>query len=435
MNRIRLLLVVLTVSAGIGLFAANYAALSEDEATFPPEVGTQVAEPTTGPTVVSSHWDRDGWLLVVGADGRVAYRDTSHDGYWDVDPVPGRDALIYSTTDEIGPSESCTPRASAEACVRQSIEYLDLSTGETEVLYSEVAPQYDSSEWHDVDRINESHYLVGDMAHDDVFVVDTDSGLTTWRWRTQSAFPLSSGGSYPYDWAHLNDVERLSDGRTMVSLRNQDQVVFVHPERGIQRNWTLGADGDHDVLFEQHNPDYIDSAGAPSVLVADSENDRIVEYRRADGEWRQTWEWYDGRLQWPRDADRLPNGRTLVTDTHGGRVIEVNESGGVVWTLDVPVAYEAERLGTGAESTGGENATALGLTSRRERFGGGDATEGVLKTVLPNKWVNGVRAGTPLWFGALDGVLVLVGVLSFLGLVVDTVRRSPYELRSPVARR
>jgi hypothetical protein len=74
------------------------------------------------------------------------------------------------------------------------------------------------------------------------------------------------------------------------------------------------------LFYEQHNPDYIpEERGGPAVLVADSENGRVVEYGRTpgngtpvtDGTWERTWQWRDGRLQWPRDADRLPNGGWL----------------------------------------------------------------------------------------------------------------------------
>jgi len=81
--------------------------------------------------------------------------------------------------------------------------------------------------------------------------------------------------------------------------------------------------------------------------------------------------WQDEQLTWPRDADRLPNGHTLITDTKGGRVVEIDEQGEVVWNLTREghsrgefAAYEAERLNTGDESAGGESAAALGLPSR-----------------------------------------------------------------------
>jgi len=90
-----------------------------------------------------------------------------------------------------------------------------------------------------------------------VFVVDTETGIIEWEWEAQTDYGLDSGGVYPGDWTHLNDVEALPDGRLMVSLRNHDQVVFLDRDDGLQEEWTLGADDGHDVLHEQHNPDYI----------------------------------------------------------------------------------------------------------------------------------------------------------------------------------
>jgi len=50
-------------------------------------------------------------------------------------------------------------------------------------------------------------------------------------------------------------------------------------------------------------------------------------------------------LNWPRDADRLANGNTLITDSKNGRVIEVTPEGDVVWEFrDLRMPYEADRL-------------------------------------------------------------------------------------------
>jgi hypothetical protein len=115
--------------------------------------------------------------------------------------------------------------------------------------------------------------------------------------------------------------------------------------------WRLGRDGAHDVLHEQHNPDLLRGPGGrPTVLVSDSENDRVVEYTY-DGTWNRTWVLTG--LNWPRDADRLPNGNTLVTDTLNHRVIEVTPRGAVVWEVDAPWApYDAERVRYGDGSRG-----------------------------------------------------------------------------------
>jgi hypothetical protein len=88
------------------------------------------------------------------------------------------------------------------------------------------------------------------------------------------------------------------------------------------------------------------------VLVADSGNNRVVELHRTDGgEWQIAWYLTGANgipFSWPRDADRLPNGHTLVTDSANQRIVEVNESGGLVWSYETPlVPYEAERLPVG----------------------------------------------------------------------------------------
>lgn len=83
-----------------------------------------------------------------------------------------------------------------------------------------------------------------------------------------------------------------------------------------------------------------------TVVVADSENDRIVEYKYENNEWKLTCE-LKGSLNWPRDADRLPDGNTLITHNH--RVIKVTPQGEFVWEYFAPWApYDAERESQGS---------------------------------------------------------------------------------------
>jgi hypothetical protein len=57
-------------------------------------------------------------------------------------------------------------------------------------------------------------------------------------------------------------------------------------------------------------------------------------------------------FRWPRDADPLPNGNTLVVDTLTHRAVEVTPRGEVVWEVYVPWApYDAERMAHGDESS------------------------------------------------------------------------------------
>ncbi|WP_328765656.1 aryl-sulfate sulfotransferase [Haloarcula rubra] len=393
--------------------------------------GNDVAEHRDGVTVITT--DSNSWLgrgkegprakaeiIAVGPDGAVQYYNDSHTRYWDVDPVAGTEMTVeYVAADHLTP-EQC---GGETVCTRNVVERVNLSTGETERVFSRVTEGKHSTRWHDADRIDEDHVVVADIAKDRVFVVNTTTGLTTWAWSAQSEFETDeSGGPYPEDWTHINDVEVLSDGRIMVSIRNHDQVVFLDRETGMLENQTLGSDGDHETLYEQHNPDYIpESEGGPAAIVADSENGRVVEYQRTDGEWERSWTWRDGRLQWPRDADRLPNGHTLVTDSNGNRVVEVDENGEVVWSMDVAFPYEAERLNTGDESSGGPSAQRAGLQSETADGdeAGATATDtagvfgavfGVIEGLLGSTVVNAVMYVLPVWAGGPEVAAVVVAV-------------------------
>lgn len=380
--------------------------------------GQRIAEGGKGITVFTSHL-ADGHLVAINRHGRVMYHNDSHDGYFDVDPSPeGEMSVLYAAYDEFHDPSRCQPIGRDRHCHRLSIERLNLTTNETTLLYSRVTPRSLNSEIHDVDRLSRTSFVVADMENDEVFIFNSTTGNVRWKWSLQQYLPLSTGGEFPSDWAHLNDVETLDDGRIMVSLRNQDQVVFVDREHGVIDSLTLGSDGDHATLFEQHNPDYIPANhGGPAVLVADSENNRIVEYHRtASGEWAMDWSWSDGRLQWPRDADRLPDGHTLITDSAGGRLLEVNESGAIVWRASVPNAYEAERLGTGDESDGGSSAISLRLQSRTAV----EKDKGGVGNLIPAKIRNGITNGMPPGIGFFEFVpLVLAGIIAVIWLGIE----------------
>ena len=373
-------------------------------------------------------------LVAFAPNGSVYYRNETYTRYWDVDPVAGTDATVeYLYADHLAP-EACH---SGSVCTRNGIERVNLTTGNVTHVYSRITPGKHSTRWHDADRIGQHRLVVADIAQDRVFVVNTTTEQLTWSWDAQTDFSTSSGGPYPEDWTHLNDVEYIELGgreTVMVSLRNQDQVVFLDMETGLRENWTLGADGDHDTLYEQHNPDFIPAErGGPAVLVADSENGRVVEYQRRNGSWEQSWVWRDQRLTWVRDADRLPNGHTLITDSNGDRVLEIDENGSVVWSTTIGFPYESERLGTGDESAGGRSAAALGLPNRtpsaENRSVVSDAT-----TLLPSSVVNGVAYLLPGWVGPAEA-LAAVGLLVVLPAwaVVEWRRRSvEVNLRWPV---
>jgi len=147
-------------------------------------------------------------------------------------------------------------------------------------------------------------------------------------------------------------VDAVDDGSAfLLSPRNFNRVVLVDRETK-ETEWVLGEQNDTTILNQQHNPTLV-SQDPPVVLVADSENDRVVEYRQeGNGTWNLTWE-YRGNLIWPRDADRLPNGNTLIVDSRGQRVLEVTAEREIVWEREVTtMPYDAERLEYGDEPAG-----------------------------------------------------------------------------------
>jgi hypothetical protein len=273
---------------------------------------------------------------------------------------------------------------------------------------------------HDVDLINDEELLVADMRAYNESTGENDAGLfvynrTTdeveYRWYARSIYDAEQGGPYDGDWSHINDVDRVDDGEYLLSVRNMDEVVLVNRSTDSV-DWRLGSDGNHSVLYEQHNPQYIESEdGTPTVLVADSENDRVVEYElveAGDGsgnaEWERTWTLgANGSLNWPRDADRLPNGNTLVTDSLNHRVLEVTPGGEVVWEYYAPWGtYEAERVALGDEP-GGPTIREQGAAGAYELNGSAQLVPGADDRPTFAEWLSDTFAGTPVsgqvdWF-------------------------------------
>jgi hypothetical protein len=422
-------IVLLTLSIGGTAYAQMEQAPSESELSRQAEKSFEerkrLVPPADGVTVVTSQSGTvDKYAIMAFApDGRLLYYNDTYDPYFDVDPVPGTETTVeYVAAQQLNGTQcdSYDP-GPGKHCVRNVVERVNLTTGDVQRIYTEMSPSTHLSGWHDVDRVGPSRLLVADIFKDRVFIVNTTTGIVEWEWQATTAFDVQSGGNYPRDWTHLNDVELLADGRIMVDLRNHDQIVFIDRETGVIENQTIGSDDDLDVLYEQHNPDYIPAKrGGPAVVVADSENNRLVEFQREDGEWNRTWVWTDSKMQWPRDADRLPNGNTLVSDTHSGRLFELSPSGDIVWKATIPDMYEAERLGTGDESAGGESAQSLGYASHRRQSDAqdrdvDDRLRNAVKSVIPAKAFHGISFIAPWWMNSLS---LLAAVLVFLTLAL-----------------
>ena len=286
-------------------------------------------------------------------------------------------------------------------------------------------------EVHDADRLPNGETVIIDMGNDRTFTVD-QQGEITWTWDAtehltegtpfweEYVAPLPENEREEFrrsgpesDWTHMNDVDLLSNGNLQLSIRNFDSTIEIERPSGEIVD-VIGAPTRHGVMNEQHNPNRLERHG--TLLVADSENDRVVEL---DVETEEIVWQYDGsgtgkRLQWPRDADRLPNGNTLITDSRNFRVIEVGPNGTIVWSYALPnargIIYEADRLGPPENRLPEEPDNVPPGGELESRTGG--QLGGLIATA--ESWLGFVL---PYWMGLPELGTALAGLVSGLVLV------------------
>jgi hypothetical protein len=420
----------------------------------PPELGAgEVDSPANGTTVVTSQgWNagshslpgRPARLAAINPDGSVNW---THDGpddrrnwFYDVDPLPNGNLLVLNPVSET------------------TVVY-EFDPDTRERVWTE---RFDSPDIHDIDRINGDELLVAGInyevpSRDRVFIYNRTTGETTWNWSFREHYPNDLDGSADSeDWTHVNDVDQIREGEFLVSVRNFDQVIAINRSTK-DIDLRLGEDDDHDTMYEQHNPQYLETNnGTPTILIADSENARVVEYERVggppgEGDWEQVWSVSNG-LAWPRDADRLPNGNTLIVDSMNHRVIEVTPEGEIVWETIVPWGtYDAERVRLGDEGEmvydgPGDAPTMrdLGTEGAYELHSGGSGSVGWLSPVpavvsavpVPESVTEAAKRfnhlapwGTPTWMPTWSALLLIVALLI---LIVRAVGRRGYRLVSRV---
>jgi len=283
-------------------------------------------------------------LLSFTSDGSVEWlQNSSANGRWfayDVDPLENGTLLYVTTQDRHTVVGEFDPDRGEYVWVEH---FGGTPDSETNPLVVDA---------HDADLFGDELVLVDKgQGHERLLAYNLTTDRVTWEWRFDEhpeQFPESGGGP-PGDWTHVNDVDRVSEDLYMISVRNFDQVAFVNRTTG-EVDMTLGGDDRHDILYEHHNPDHLwGPDDEHTVLVADSRNDRVVEY--AYDEASDTWDrvWAVSGFDEPRDADRLANGNTLVTDRQGHRVVEITPQGEAVWEVYTPYQpYDAERNAAGS---------------------------------------------------------------------------------------
>ena len=188
---------------------------------------------------------------------------------------------------------------------------------------------------HDADRLPNGNTLInwGGMDNEnDTQIKEVNSmGSIVWHWEAKPYFyadPKYQNISMQ-GWTHANAVHRLSNGNTMVNLRNFNLTVIVNSTGDIiwQHDWSAIGD-------DPHEPEILPS-GNILIALQWTAPDHAVELEMASH--NVIWSYTRNNVSFARDADRLPNGNTLIQAVvnRSPKIYEVTSSGEIVWQIAV----------------------------------------------------------------------------------------------------
>ena len=185
----------------------------------------------------------------------------------------------------------------------------------------------------------------------------TKEGDPVWEWRVwehldPAEFPITAPQNDRSEWTHGNAVSELADGNLLVSFRHISTVLKIDRKCGTIL-WKLGSP----MVSGQHAPVLLKNG---NILIFDNGPhredqmfpfSRVIEVNPATNE--IVWKFqeafppnfFSDRIS---NAQRLPNGNTLVNEGMFGRFFEVTPAGEVVWEYVNPY-FGPQRLPAGAQ--------------------------------------------------------------------------------------
>ena len=205
--------------------------------------------------------------------------------------------------------------------------------------------------------------LVGDQ----IVEWDPKTNAMVWNWHLFDHHEPESDRS---DYSHANTIEPdPRDNGLIISCRNMNQLVKLDRTTG-DIVWRLGVGGDFamdaaDYFYHQHSPElqpngnillFDNGTGRPEAHGGEFSRALELKVDERDMKAEAVWSYrHDPDLFCPiwSDADRQPNGNTLITfgtRTPGEttRYVEVTSAGEVVWDLELQPSgwgtYRAERV-------------------------------------------------------------------------------------------
>ena len=206
----------------------------------------------------------------------------------------------------------------------------------------------------------------------------TTAGEIVWEWRSWDHLdPEKDGITAVQDdrdvWTVANAVYELPDGNIMVSFRAISTVVMINRQTG-EIYWRLGAPP----LSGQHAPNILANGhlllfdNGPHRLDETLPFSRVLEIDVATK--RIVWKYQDNPVSnffSPRisNAQRLPNGNTLIDEGWFGRFFEVTPEGETVWEYVNPYFGASEgQFGPSAGLTVGGKGPQVNRVFRAYRY-------------------------------------------------------------------
>ena len=184
----------------------------------------------------------------------------------------------------------------------------------------------------------------GEM-YGDYLVEMTTNGKVVWEWRTWEHLDpeldcITAVQERREEWMHGNGLAELPNGDIAVSFRAISTVIIID-RRTEKAIWKLGAPP----LAGQHAPVPLTNGNlllfdnGPHRLDHPMPFSRVIEIELASKKivWKyqekREYEFFSPRIS---NAQRLPNGNTLICEGDFGRLFEVTSEGELVWEFVNP---------------------------------------------------------------------------------------------------
>jgi hypothetical protein len=165
------------------------------------------------------------------------------------------------------------------------------------------------------------HVIITDQANERIILVELFSHQIVWQYGTTGVV-----GSGPNQLNNPNSAEVLGNGHVLIADENNNRVIEINTSGRILHQFTAGG--------TVSGAAFASRLANGNTLITDSNNNRIVEVDRND---MIVWQYVtnlrpnSNANPLPTRAVRLRNGNTLISDQFNNVVIEVTPDGQIVF--------------------------------------------------------------------------------------------------------